>query len=828
MARELPTGTVTFLFTDVEGSTRLLADLGASGYAAALAEHRRNLRAAFMRHDGVEVDTQGDAFFAAFATAPAALAAARDAQLALADGPLKVRMGVHTGTPLLTGEGYVGPDVHRAARIAAAGHGGQVLVSASTAGLVGQAGLTDLGEHRLKDLSAPERIFQLGAAAFPRLRTMYGTNLPIPPTPFLGRHEELARIGSLLSRDEVRLLTLTGPGGTGKTRLAVQAAAEATESYPDGIWWVPLAALTDPALVIETAAHVLGTSNGLAAHIADRRLLLIFDNFEQVGRAATDISSLLTDCPRLDVLVTSRERLHLAAEHEFAVPPLDGDECVALFVERARAVRPDFEADGSVGKICRRLDGLPLAIELAAARVKVLAPSAMLARLEKRLALLADGPRDLPERQRTLHATIDWSHDLLEPAERQLFARLAVFRGGFTLDAAEAVTGANVERLESLVDKSLLRVRDDRFVMLETIRDFATEKLAVAGEADDMSRRHGQHFVSLAEEAEAHLWQFSQAWLDRLSADHDNLRAALDFFDQTGDVEDALRLAGALQRFWIVRGHLTEGKRRYEELLAADNTPTAARGKALNGAALIAINTGDPTSARAMAEEALAIHRALGDPWAEARSSYIVGHALADSGDFAPARRLFESARAAFARLGDGHNVLHVTANLAWACEQMGDRDTARALNIENLARSRELANRSMEALSLGGLAVDALADGRVDEALALWRAALAIDRDLGDLRRSVDDMCQYARGLAVAGEPARAMRLLCAAEALHLEIGASVSPDLVEVNAMTRQVVASKLPPTAAEMACSEGRAMTFDDAFAVALETGADSAAR
>ena len=475
MARLLPSGTVTFLFTDVEGSTRLLHDLGAEAYAEALAEHRRIVRDAFTAHGGFEVDTQGDAFFVAFPTAPGALAAAAEATRSLAEGPIKVRMGLHTGTPVLTDEGYVGADVHRAARIAAAGHGGQILVSAATAQLLATDNLRDLGLHRLKDLTAPERIYQLGSDDYPPLKTLHQTNLPNPATPFLGRGAELADIAALLVRDDVRIVTLTGPGGTGKTRLALQAAASAADAFPGGVWWVPLAPLRDPALVIESAAQALGASGDLAEHIGERTLLLLLDNFEHLTAAAGDLSPLLHKCPNVVLLVTSRESLHLAGEHEYAVDPLEPSQSVELFLTRALAVKRDFAAGDEVAEICARLDHLPLAIELAAARVKILSLRALLERLEQRLPVLAGGARDLPERQRTLRATIEWSHELLTDDERRMFARLAVFRGGCTLESAEAVAGADLDTLQSLVDKSLVRLRGARFWMLETIREFALE-----------------------------------------------------------------------------------------------------------------------------------------------------------------------------------------------------------------------------------------------------------------------------------------------------------------------------------------------------------------
>jgi class 3 adenylate cyclase len=325
---DLPSGTVTFLFTDVESSTNLLHELGADAYAGALAEHRRMLRTAFAAHGGVEVDTQGDAFFVAFPTAPGALAAADDTRLLLARSPIRVRVGIHTGTPLVTDEGYVGADVHRAARIAACGHGGQVLVSATTAALVANDRLRDLGMHRLKDLSAPERIYQLGDGEFPPLKSLYQTNLPIPVTPFVGREKELGEVLALMVRADLRLLTLTGPGGTGKTRLGAQAVGALAERYPHGLWWIPLASLRDSTLVVETAAQAVGAQNGLADHIGDKSMLLLFDNFEHVIDGAQEVADVLASCPGLDVLVTSREPLRVSGEQEYPVPPFVHQEAV--------------------------------------------------------------------------------------------------------------------------------------------------------------------------------------------------------------------------------------------------------------------------------------------------------------------------------------------------------------------------------------------------------------------------------------------------------------------------------------------------------------------
>ena len=514
MRGDLPHGTVTFLFTDVEGSTRLLHELGAEGYAGALAEHRRLIREACAAEDGVEVDTQGDAFFFAFPTAPGALAAASAFTDALASGQVQVRVGLHTGTPLLTEEGYVGEDVHRAARIAAAGHGGQVLVSASAARLA-ELDLTDLGEHRLKDLSAPERLYQLGDGEFPPLKSLYRTNLPVPATPFLGRERELAEVSELLARDDVRLLTLTGPGGTGKTRLALQAVAQACDAYPDGVFWVSLAPVRDPALVLQEASHAVGARDGLAEHLADRQLLLLLDNFEHLVDAAAGLADLFAACPNLRLVVTSRELLQLPGEQAYPVSPLSAEDGMELFTVRARASLPGYMPSPVTATVCERLENLPLALELAAARVRVLRPEQLLERLSDRLDLLRAG-RGADPRQQTLRATIEWSHDLLEDEERRLFTRLSVFRGGSTLEAAEEVAVAGLDTLQSLVDKSLVRHSEGRFWMLETIREYAAERLEASDEARQLRGRHAAWFVALAEEAEPHVERHPEVWLGRL------------------------------------------------------------------------------------------------------------------------------------------------------------------------------------------------------------------------------------------------------------------------------------------------------------------------
>jgi predicted ATPase/class 3 adenylate cyclase len=822
VARELPSGTVTFLFTDVEGSTRLLHELGAEGYAEALAEHRRIVREAFIAGGGVEVDTQGDAFFVAFSTAPAALHAAGQATEALAPGPIRVRMGIHTGTPHLGEEGYVGVDVHRAARIAACGHGGQVLVSASTAALTGTDGLRDLGEHRLKDLSSAERIYQLGDEEFPPLKSLFRTNLPVPATPFLGRERELGEVLDLLGRHDIRLLTLTGPGGTGKTRLGLQSAASASEQYPDGVFWVPLAALRDPELVLEEAAQALGAQDGLAGFIADKQLLLLFDNFEQVVEAAQPLAELLSACPRLQLLVTSREPLRITGEQEYSVPPLVHEEGVGFFLARARAVRPDFESEDAVAEICRRLDDLPLALELAAARVKALTATQILERLEQRLGLLTGGARDQPERQRTLRATIEWSYDLLNEEEQGLFARLAVFRGGCTLEAAEEIVAADLDTLQSLVDKSLVRVGEgDRFWMLETIREFAAERLEVSGEADEQRRRHAEHFLALAEETEPLAREVDTPTLELLEREADNLRAALDLLEASGETQLALRLAAALDDFWGVKGYLAEGRRRLELALAADETPTPARAKALNAAADMAVGHGDAAAARLRAGEALALNRQFEDTWGVAVALYILGHAAADDEDYETARRLWEEAEPLFTEIGNSFEALMTMRMLAWAYNELGESERGERLMQEVLEQARATGDKHIVVHALESLAIDAALEGRVKDAASMLGEAWTLNCELGDRLREAVIVFRFARVLALAGRADAAAQLLATGEVLQEKMGAAPMAWLKRGNDEALTLIRAELDEAAFAEACEQGRSLTADEAVTLALES-------
>jgi predicted ATPase/class 3 adenylate cyclase len=817
---DLPTGDVTFLFTDVEGSTKLLRELGEERYAEALAAHRRTVREAFGAHDGVEVDTQGDSFFVAFPTAQGAVRAATETLNGLATGPIRLRIGIHTGTARVGEEGYVGVDVHRAARIAASGHGGQVLISASTAELVGTGELRDLGYHRLKDLAEPERIYQLGADDFPPLETLHRTNLPLPSTPFLGRRHELAEALAQLSRADVRLLTLTGPGGTGKSRLALHIAGELAARYPHGVWWIPLAPLRDPQLVVESAAQALGAEDGLVEYIADKSLLIVFDNFEQVVDAAPDVAELLSACPNLDLLVTSREPLRVNAEQVYEVPPLAPEEGVDLFLARARAVKPDFEGDESISEICRRLDDLPLALELAAARVKALSSGQILERLSQRLPLLTGGARDLPERQRTLGSAIGWSYELLTTAEQQAFARLSTFAGGCTLGDAEQVTDADLDTLQSLVDKSLLRHTDDRFWMLETIREYAVGRLEESGQAEELDRRHAEHFLALVESAEPRVREGSKEWLDRLEQEHDNLRAALERLEFLAELQLALRIAGAMSDVWYHRGHVAEGRRRLEGLLLSDERPTAARGKALNGASRLAVVAGDVSIARQRAEEGLELNRRLRSALGTADSLWRLSYALAADRDFASAQQLLLECIPLYGDLGEEHAAIEAVRDLAWTYEEIGDLPRARALYEDGLRRARALANTRLEARLLGGLAIVAVDDGRVEEARSLLQENFPMYRELDDLRGTGENLCRCAHALAAVGEGPTAAQLLGASQAVFEGIGAS-PPWLARMNDQTLAAIRGQLDEPAVAEAREQGRALSVDEAVGLALDS-------
>jgi predicted ATPase len=808
---ELPTGTVTFLFTDIEGSTKLLHELGPAAYDDTLADHHRLLRDAFGKHGGVEIGTEGDAFFVAFPTAQGALQAAGEAQQALASGPIRVRMGIHTGNPHMGREGYIGPDVHKGARIAAAGHGGQVLFSKETRERADALDATDLGEHRVKDFAEPVWIFQLGSERFPPLKTISNTNLPRPASSFVGREKEIEEVTSLLT-DGARLLTLTGPGGSGKTRLAIEAAAEVIPEFKSGVFWVGLSALRDPSLVTETVGETLGAKDGLAEQIGEREILLLLDNLEQVIEAAPELAGLVEACPNLRVLVTSRERLRVRGEAEYAVPPLAAPEAVELFCARSQ-----LDPDDTIAELCRRLDNLPLAIELAAARTSVLSPAQILERLSKRLDLLKGG-RDAEARQQTLRATIEWSHDLLTAEEQRLFARLSVFRGGWSLDAAEEIAQADLDTLQSLADKNLLRHRDDRFWMLESIREYADERLEETDEADRLRRRHAEHLLALAEEAEPHLWASSAEWLDRLEREHDNLRAALDRLEASGESEVVLRLAGAVSEFWDERGHQTEGRRRLESALRADERPTPARAKALDGAAALALSGGDAVTAKRRAEEGLALHRSFGDLRGTASSLLQLGAAVGNEGDLSRAEEHLQESLRLFRQLGDKPGTLVASRYLAWAYHGLGEIEREQALLEDNLRRARASRNERMEASTLGALAMIAVENGRLEDSLQMLMECHRIHRDHGDVVQTALNLCRVARVLALTGRAGTAAQVLSSSEAVRGEMGARV-PWVEEMNEETLANIRKQLDEAALAEELEEGSRLSIDEAVALAL---------
>ena len=825
--RDLPSGTVTFLFTDVEGSTKLLHELGADGYEKAIADHRHVLRRAYETHGGVEVDTQGDAFFVAFPTASGAVQAAAEATECLAAGRIRVRMGIHTGTPHLAEEGYVGVDVHRAARIAGCGHGGQVLVSAAAAALVGTEKLRYLGEHRLKDLSAPEAVYQLGEADFPPLKSLHQTNLPVPATQFLGRDHELTEVLGFLSRDDVRLLTLTGPGGTGKTRLALQAAGGLADRYPQGVWWVPLAPLRDSKLVSATAAHALGANDGLAEHIGDGSTLVLFDNFEQVIEAAGELPELLAACPNLDLLVTSREPLHLTGEQEYAVPPLAHEEGVELFAARARAVKPDFETDDAVPHICRCLDDLPLALELAAARVRALSPAQILERLDQRLPLLTGGARDMPERQRTLRATIEWSHELLGPEEQLLFARLAVFRGGCTLEAAERVTDADLDGLESLLDKSLLRHRDDRYWMLETIAEYAAERLRHGDEEAAIRDSHLEHFLALAERAYVDRAASASDWFPTMDAEHDNFRAALDWAAADDPAVEA-QLAGAIAPYWLLRGHAFEARERVAAALARHEAPDAIRARGLTELGEVVGMIGMDREAVGHLEQALALWRQHEDALGEAHALEAMGYCQIGLGELASARLAFE--RSLALRENAGASELEKAGSLAGLCQELvasGEIERAEPLAQQLYEVGARHGARRVEHSGLHYLADCPLIGGDYVESEERYHRALAHARRFGMLGMCTDELLGLAMSIAGQGDAERAVRLAAAAYAEKEALGTQgTSPFWTELQERFIGSARAQLTPEGVEAAERMGTEKTFEAVLDEVLGASATSA--
>jgi predicted ATPase/class 3 adenylate cyclase/DNA-binding CsgD family transcriptional regulator len=822
----LPTGTVTLLFTDIEGSTHLLQQLGKQ-YDELLAQCRQLLRAAFQQWNGYEVDTQGDSVFVAFARATDALAASVDGQRALAahgwpDGvSVRVRMGLHTGEPVLSAENYVGLDVHRTARIMRSGHGGQVLLSQTTRDLVEHdlptgVSLRDLGTHRLKDLQHPSHLFQLVVAGlpadFPSLKTLdtHLNNLPIQPTSLIGREKEVTAVGRLVQREEVRLVTLTGPGGVGKTRLGLQAAAECSDHFADGVFIVNLAPISDPTLVVPTVAQILDIREAsgqpllerLKEQLQQKQLLLLLDNFEQVVRAAVQVAELLAACQGLKVLVTSRAVLHVRAEHEFAVPPLTLPDlthlpdlatlphytAVALFLARAQATKPDFQITlanaRAIAEICVRLDGLPLAIELAAARIKLLPPQVLLKRLSPRLVILTGAPRDVPARQQTLRNTITWSYHLLDVAEKRLFRCLSVFVNGCQLSAAEAICGAGLDGsvldgVTSLIDKSLLHQTEQegeepRLVMLETIREYGWEALATSGEAEVIQHAHAAYYLALVEEAEQRLTSAGKGrWLERLQREHENLRAALAWLMEHKEQEAALRLCGALWRFWWVRGHVSEGRSELSRALStSEGVATSVRAKALHAAGSLAGLQGDFEQAEALCGKGLALFRELGDLRGSATSFWMLGYVAWERSDYAAARSLLEEAVALCREVDDQDGITLALYNLATVFLLQGEYDRARSLLEEAVALSREGDASWNTTPSLWLLALVISFQDDLPRAYALLEESLALARQEGYKDGIAASLFVSGMVTLQQGDEASARPLLEESLALFKELG--------------------------------------------------------
>jgi predicted ATPase len=888
----------------------------------ALSRHDEILRHVTGEQHGYVFKTVGDAFCCAFLTATDALEAALQTQRRLLSSewedtePLGVRMALHTGVAEERDGDYFGPPVNRAARLLSAAHGGQVLLSLAAQELVRDqlpagTSLRDLGEHRLKDLFRPERVFQLSApelpSEFPPLRTLdaYRNNLPLQPTPLIGREKEVAEICERLSRPEVRLLTLTGAGGTGKTRLALQAAAELTEGFEDGVFFVSLAAIRDLELVAPAMAGTLGVKEAsgqpvlesLEYYLDEKYILLVVDNFEQVLEAAPMVTELISTAPNLKILATSRIPLGLYGEHEYAVPPLGLPdpmqpppvesltqyEAVRLFVERAQAAKADFSVTNdnapAVAEICHRLDGLPLAIELAAARIKVLSPQKMLGRLSNRLKLLTGGARDLPERQRTLRSTIEWSYGLLEEGEKVLFARLGVFAGGRTLEAIEAICDPEddlpvdvLDGLASLVDESLLKQEEGvggepRFVMLETIHEYAREKLRDSGEAKELRRLHAQYFLALAEEAEPQVEGSQQpVWLERLEEEHDNMRAALSWSLGQGDgAELALRMGAALGEFWYLRGYFGEGRRWLEEALAKSSpAPTAARARALHrvswlaflqgdleqaeeaseeglgleGVELFRTGGGDSTAAELqrmlgmvvgargeleretqLLEESLTLSREVGSLRGTAASFFILGGAWRQRGDFERATQLLEEALTMFRETGEQALIASVLTHLGFTYLFQGDLERATAASEQAAAMFRVQKHTSYLADALNTLGWVALRGGDSGRARALYAESIRAQREIGSKLAAPENLLGLACVAAAWEEAGRAARLFGASEALREAMGVPPEPGEIALQEPHLAAARSRLDKTSWQEAWAEGRAMTLEEAISYAL---------
>ncbi len=869
--KALPTGTVCFLMTDIEGSTRLAGRLG-DDFASVLDDHFRLLDEAIVANGGTAVSSEGDSVFAVFASAREAIQAAIDAQRAIGvhkwpkGEQLKVRIGAHAGEALLGGRDYTGLEVHRTARIAAAAWGGQILVSDAVRALGATLGegvsLLDLGLHQLRDLPAPELLFQVCAAGLPSDfpppradRSTAPTNLPTPATRFVGRRRELAELRDLVGRE--RLVTLIGPGGTGKTRLAIETGRAMLDEFPGGVWFVALDTVRDPDLVMTSIAQVLNIpeqpGRPLGAVVAERlakdQTLLVLDNLEQVVAAAPEIGSLLAATESLEILGSSREALRIGSEHVFQVAPLalpaepgrptaadvrDLDS-VELFIERARAVRTDFALTDAnapeVAAICRRVDGLPLAIELAASRVNLLTPAQILARLDHRLTMLASSRRDLPDRQRTLRGAIDWSHDLLDVPEQALFRRASVFAGGADLDALQAVVDPAgdldaelLDILSALVDRSLIRslqaADTSRFEMLETIREYAAEKLAQSSEDEATHRAHAAYFAELAEASRDVLSRADRdAVLDRLDIELANLRAAVSWTLAAGEPALGLRIAVALKDFWHARSHLAEARALLDQLIAASSGPEfrRQRGQALGVAAELANWHTDYARSSQLTDEWIALMETIGDRRSLGQAKVGIGWSNLSSNP-AVARDAFVEATALAREFDEPTLLLGSLQGLSLALLALGENDEARALATEAITIGDRLGDSYTTAFNFLTLGVVALRAGDLAGAGAGFREALrrsqAAHADIG-IVTAFDAHSELALTL---GDPTNAIRLMALADRMRAQMGGAPSMGLVGIDPILPRLRA-RIDPADFERAAAEGAAMSTDAGVALAL---------
>ncbi len=868
----LPTGTVTFLFTDVEGSTRLIQRLGDAHSEPVFAGYRRLLLEAVQTAGGYLWEDQGESFLFVFQRARDGVHGAVAAQRALAThawpegAMLRVRMGMHTGEPVSTGGGYVGVDVHRVARICQAGHGGQILLSEPTRvliedGMREEVTLRDLGEHRLKDLTQPQRLFQVVAEGlrvdFPPLNSLdvLANNLPVQLTSFIGREREKADVRRLLST--TRLLTLTGAGGAGKTRLALQAAAEALEEFRDGVWVVELASLADATLVPKAVASAMSVpeqpgralSETLVDYLRSKSMLLVLDNCEHLLLACANLAdTLLRACPHLRILTTSREAMGIEGENHYRVPSLslpdaptlplerlNEFEAVRLFTDRATAALPSFAVTTqnakAVATICQQLDGIPLAIELAAPRVKALPVEHIAERLHDRFRLLTSGRRTALPRHQTLRAAMDWSYDLLSEPERVLLRRLSVFVGGFTLEAAEAVcqgqdlnAGEVVNLLTHLVEKSLVifQEREGRYGLLETVRQYGWDKLPEAGEEADVRRRHRDWYLALAEQADPELRGPRQrVWLDRLEAELYNLRAALEWSRTQDDrAEAGLRLAAALWRFWDMRTYLTEGRGWLDGMLARpDGVEPGLRARALNVAGVLAHRQGDYDGVSRLSGEALRLARQEHDDWNSALALHHLAHAAQSHGDLSQAAAMMDESIELFRKVDNRWGMALSMNCRGDIARNQADDERAAVIFGEALAMWRAVGDRWGLAASLQNLGWVMQHRGDSHRAATLFEESLAISRELGLKAWVILILSGLARSTAADVHPERAATLLGAVDGLLSAMGARMEASERPDFERTVETVRARLGAERFAAASAEGQAMTLEQAIEYAL---------